>query len=92
MERTLYDWAAEASTALELPGELRWVTDKEVVQQVLDLARDVAQGVARPGAPVGAFLAGVAVGLQRSAGPEALEDVRRRLEPTLAGEQAGGSS
>ncbi|MEA2320455.1 MAG: hypothetical protein QOD81_305 [Solirubrobacteraceae bacterium] len=92
MERTLYDWAAEASTALDLPDELRWVADKDVVQQVLDLARDVAQGVARPGAPVGAFLAGVAVGLQRSAGPEALEDVRGRLAPTFAGEASGGSS
>jgi hypothetical protein len=92
MERTLYDWAEEASTALDLPDDLRWVTEKDVVQQVLDLARDVAQGVARPGAPVGAFLAGVAVGLQRTAGPEALADVRRRLEPTFAPKGADGSS
>jgi hypothetical protein len=84
MERTLYDWAAEASTALDLPEELRWVADKDTVQQVLDLARDVAQGVARPGAPMGAFLAGVAVGVQRAQSAEALNDVRARLEPTFA--------
>lgn len=86
MEGTLYDWAAEAADALGLPEELRWVADKETVQQVLDLARDVAQGVARPGAPMGAFLAGVAVGLERAAGAEALDDVRARLEPTLRGQ------
>ncbi|QEO13705.1 hypothetical protein FLP10_04175 [Agromyces intestinalis] len=30
--------------------------------RVLDLARDVAHGVARPGAPVSAFVVGLAVG------------------------------
>jgi hypothetical protein len=83
MEGTLYDWAVEASAALDLPEELRWVADKDTVQRVLDLARDVAQGVARPGAPMGAFLAGVAIGLQRAEGPDALDQVRARLEPTL---------
>jgi hypothetical protein len=86
MERTLYDWAAEASEALDLPEEVRWVADRDTVRQVLDLARDVAQGVARPGAPVGAFLAGVAVGLHRGEGPETLQRVRDRLAPTLAAE------
>jgi hypothetical protein len=32
------------------------------VQAVLDVARDVAHGVLRPGAPVAAYLLGVAVG------------------------------
>ncbi|MDG6101140.1 DUF6457 domain-containing protein [Dactylosporangium aurantiacum] len=36
---------------------------------ILDLARDVAHNVARPGAPLTAFLLGVAVG--RGADPEA---------------------
>jgi hypothetical protein len=83
MEGTLYDWAQDAVAALEVPDEGRWVADKETVQWVLDLARDVAQGVARPGAPVGAFLAGVAVGRNLGKGPGALDDVRRTLEPTL---------
>jgi uncharacterized protein DUF6457 len=50
---------------------------------VLDFSRDVAQGVARPGAPVGAFLAGIAVAQRLGDGPQALEDVRRALEPTF---------
>ena len=83
MEGTLYDWAQDAVSALGLPDDARWVADKETVQWALDLARDVAQGVARPGAPVGAFLAGVAVGRDLGAGPEALTRVRAALEPTL---------
>jgi hypothetical protein len=87
MEGTLYDWAQEAVSALELPDEAQWVGDKETVQWVLDFAREVAQGVARPGAPVGAFLAGVAVGRSPARGPQALEDVRAALEPTMTGER-----
>jgi hypothetical protein len=83
MEGTLYDWAQEAAAALELPEDGRWVADKETVQWVLDFAREVAQGVARPGAPVGAFLAGVAVGRRLDDGPPTLDTVRTRLEPTL---------
>jgi hypothetical protein len=83
MEGTLYDWAQEAAAALDVPEDGRWVADKETVQWVLDFAREVAQGVARPGAPVGAFLAGVAVGRRVTDGPQALEDIRRTLEPTL---------
>jgi hypothetical protein len=64
------------------------MADKETVQWVLDFARDVAQGVARPGAPVGAFLAGVAVGRRLGDGPQALEDVKRTLEPTLNADRA----
>jgi hypothetical protein len=86
MERTLYDWAAEAATALELPDEARWVADRDTVQWVLDFAREVAQGVARPGAPLGAFLAGVAVGLQGAREPQALERVRARVAPTFSDE------
>jgi hypothetical protein len=40
------------------------------VQTVLDLARDVAHGVVRPGAPVTAYLLGLAAG--RGADPAAL--------------------
>ena len=83
MEGTLYDWAQEAAAALDVPEDGRGVADKETVQWVLDFAREVAQGVARPGAPVGAVLAGVAVGRRLQDGPQALEDVKRTLEPTL---------
>jgi hypothetical protein len=89
MEGTLYDWAAEATAALELPPEARWVGDRDTVSAVLDLARDVAQGAARPAAPVGAFLAGVAVGLRHADGPEALDEVRARLATTLAAPDEG---
>jgi uncharacterized protein DUF6457 len=88
MEGTLYDWAEEAVAALDLPEDARWVADKDTVQWVLDFARDVAQGVARPGAPVGAFLAGVAIGRANAEGPEALARVRAAVEPTL---RDGGS-
>lgn len=88
MEGTLYDWAKEAAARLDVPEDGRWVADKETVQWVLDFSREVAQGVARPGAPVGAFLAGVAVGRRLEQGPEALAEVRRAIEPTLTPEQA----
>lgn len=63
---------------------------------VLDLARDVAHGVVRPGAPVTAYLLGLAVG--RGADPS---DVAERLSalaqawPSAAGsrdENAGSSA
>jgi Domain of unknown function (DUF6457) len=88
MEGTLYDWAQQAATALDLPEDGRWVADKETVQWVLDFSREVAQGVARPGAPVGAFLAGIAVAQRLGDGPQALEEVRRALEPTLSSDRA----
>jgi hypothetical protein len=88
MEGTLYDWAQDAAAALDVPEDGRWVADKETVQWVLDFSRDVARGVARPGAPVGAFLAGVAVGQRLQDGPQALEDIRRTLEPTLDAERS----
>lgn len=59
----LDDWVAAACTELGLaPGDAR-------NSLVLDLARDVAHGVVRPGAPVTAYLLGVAVG--RGADPAA---------------------
>lgn len=47
---------------------------------ILDLARDVAHNVARPGAPLTAFLLGVAVG--RGAD---LEETRARLVALVTG-------
>lgn len=53
---TLEDWTAAVCADLGLEPE-----DVDVTT-VLDLARDVAHGVARPAAPLTAYLAGIAVG------------------------------
>ena len=53
---TLDEWNAEVCGALGLAPE---VMDTKAV---LDVARDVAHGVARPAAPLTAYLVGVAVG------------------------------
>lgn len=53
---TLEDWIQAASTELGIE-----VAD-DATTLVLDLARDVAHGVARPAAPVTAFLLGLAAG------------------------------
>jgi hypothetical protein len=53
---TLDEWTAEVCGALGLAPE---VMDTKAV---LDVARDVAHGVARPAAPLTAYLVGVAVG------------------------------
>lgn len=56
---TLDEWAAAACRELGLdPAALD-------TKLVLDLARDVAHGVARPAAPLTAYLLGVAVGQGR---------------------------
>lgn len=51
----LASWLAAAATALGVPA----VPDPTML---LDLARDVAHGVARPAAPLTTYLLGVAVG------------------------------
>ncbi|GLW64994.1 hypothetical protein Arub01_32380 [Actinomadura rubrobrunea] len=57
----LEEWIKAVCQELGLdPGEV----DRRLV---LDLARDVAHGVARPGAPLTAFLLGLAVGRGASA-------------------------
>ena len=59
------EWIAAVCAELELD-----LGDQEVVTtQVLDLTADVAHGVARPAAPVTAYLVGLAAG--RSADPAA---------------------
>jgi len=82
---TLDDWIVRACEALDLePG---------TVEQhlVLDLARDVAHGVARPAAPLTAYLVGVAVG--RGADPATaatlITDLARAW-PRTDGAGAGG--
>jgi hypothetical protein len=66
---TLDEWMTTVREELRLEGE--GVADvREVTTVILDLARDAAHGVARPAAPLTAYLVGVAVG-QGASLPEA---------------------
>jgi hypothetical protein len=71
---TLDEWSTQACTALGLHPD---TLDRDLV---LDLARDVAHGVARPAAPLTAYLVGVAVG--RGADPTAAAATIRSLAAT----------
>jgi hypothetical protein len=75
----LDDWVAEVERALELPGGL----DRDLV---LDIARDVAHGVARPAAPLTTFLVGLAAG--RAGGDPAAVAQAAREVTDLAGQWA----
>lgn len=73
----LDEWVAAAAKELGLAPE-------EVdTRQVLDVARDVAHRVLRPGAPVTAYLLGVAVG--RGADPAAAAERISRLAVSWPG-------
>jgi uncharacterized protein DUF6457 len=83
MTPNLYEWAGDAVDALELPEELRWLADSDTIGAVLDLAKDVAHGVARPAAPVAAFLAGAALATAQNQDRSALDAAFSRLRATL---------
>jgi hypothetical protein len=68
-ERTLDQWVLELSAALDLPA------DSLEVSVLLDLARDVAHGVARPAAPLTTFLVGLAAGRAGAARADVLAAV-----------------
>jgi hypothetical protein len=57
--RALSEWVTAVVKELGIEGALE---REGVVDMVLDLTSDVAHGVSRPGAPVTAFLVGVAAG------------------------------
>jgi hypothetical protein len=57
--QALSEWVTAVTRELGLEGALDSGT---TVDMVLDLTSDVAHGVSRPGAPVTAFLVGVAAG------------------------------
>jgi hypothetical protein len=88
MTNPLDAWVDELSTGLGVDAA---ATD---VQQVLDLARDAAHGVARPAAPLTTFLVGLAAGLRggdRAAVAEAASAAHRLLagrdQPTSSGSE-----
>ncbi|MFJ4185910.1 DUF6457 domain-containing protein [Kitasatospora sp. NPDC089509] len=70
MERTLEDWIAEVKADLGIDLDVD-------VRGLLDLARVVAHGVARPAAPLTAFLIGYAAA-QQGGGPAAVAEASRR--------------
>lgn len=83
----LDEWTAAACGALGLDPEM---VDRTVV---LDLARDVAHHVLRPGAPLTTYLLGVAVGrgADAASAASALTDLARTWSPASpAAEPATG--
>jgi hypothetical protein len=76
-ENVLGQWLVQAAEALGVEAP-----DDVVRNAVLDLARDVAHNVARPGAPLTAFLLGVAVG--RGADVQATSEELSRLATRAA--------
>ena len=68
----LHDWIDEVSDVLDVDTEL----DEGLV---LDLARVTAHNVARPAAPITAYLLGFAAG-SRDADPEAVEALAARVQ------------
>jgi hypothetical protein len=77
MANALEDWVADLSTALQLEPA---VVDRDLV---LDLARDAAHGVARPAAPLTAFLVGLAAG-RRGGDPAAVAEAAAAAQALLA--------
>jgi hypothetical protein len=75
---TLDEWSTAVCIALGVPPE---ALDRDVV---LDLARETAHSIARPAAPLTAYLAGVAVG--RGANPDEVATAIRALFPPPEGE------
>ena len=77
---TLEDWTSAVVEELGLdPGDV----DRDLV---LDLARDVAHGVARPAAPLTAFLVGLAAG-RSGTSPR---DVAAKVSALAASWEGGG--
>ncbi|QZY52841.1 DUF6457 domain-containing protein [Leucobacter tenebrionis] len=74
----LDDWLAAAAARLGLdPGDIDIAT-------VLNVARDVAHGVARPAAPLSTFLLGVAMGRATAAGEDASSALAARAAAITA--------
>lgn len=78
---TLEDWTQTACRELGIDG---LVPADRATTLVLDLAREVAHGVARPAAPVTAFLLGLAAGRAEDPAAEA-ERLAGRLAELASG-------
>lgn len=65
----LDEWIAAVRSELGIDADL----DGQVYQDLLDLARDAAHGVARPAAPLTTFLVGFAAA-QAGGSPEAVAE------------------
>jgi hypothetical protein len=65
-------WLREAAAALEVSPDAA-VLGEDAVTVLLDAARDAAHGVARPAAPLGTFVLGLALG----ASGGGIDDLRR---------------
>ncbi|HVQ92708.1 MAG TPA: DUF6457 domain-containing protein [Mycobacteriales bacterium] len=76
----LDDWAEVVRLELGLPAADH---DEGTVGLVLDTARDVAHGVARPAAPLTAYLLGLAVG-RSPAGAGSAPDLAARISELAA--------
>lgn len=79
----LDDWLREAAAALGVSAGDAAVLGEEAVGVLLDVARDAAHGVARPAAPLGTFVLGLALGAS-GGGMDDLRRFARRLSD-LAG-------
>lgn len=81
----LEEWLARSVEVLGL-GD-RWTSEQRDL--VLDLARDVAHGVARPAAPLSTYVAGIAVGA--GGDPAAVIGRLRALAEAWGADPAGGA-
>jgi hypothetical protein len=86
--RALSEWVTAVVRELGIEGALE---GGGVVDMVLDLTSDVAHGVSRPGAPVTAFLVGVAAG--RAAEPTvAARDYAQKISRLADGWESEGGT
>jgi hypothetical protein len=81
----LDDWTDAVRQELGLPGS---DPDPGTVGLILDTARDVAHGVARPAAPLTAYLLGLAVG-RAAEGAGAAAELAARISSLAAEWKAG---
>jgi hypothetical protein len=84
---TLDDWIIDASRALDLPAD---AIPADLRNDLLDLTRDVAHGVARIAGPLTTYLVGIAVG--RGQAPSAAMAAVTALLPAGPTDPAGPGS
>jgi hypothetical protein len=85
---TLDDWIAQASDALDLPADS---IDTALRDELLNLTRDVAHGIARIAGPLTCYLVGVAVGRGADAS-EAVATLTALATPATPSDAATGEA